>query len=156
MPGYRMHIVGGIAAYGITLSILSLYSRYFHPSTPVLAEWLIFAVAGSLFPDIDTRSKGSSWFNKLIPILGVLCLVSRMYVLLGVLSIMWILPYLATHRGTFHRVWFVVLAPLGLAYFLGLHFPSYTRIFYYDAAFFITGALSHLWLDLGFKRMIRI
>jgi general stress protein CsbA len=66
-----------------------------------------------------------------------------------------VIPMLCKHRGIFHRTWFVVLLIVLIAALLILHFPHCQRIIAFDALFFMVGALSHLWLDLGWRGMLR-
>jgi membrane-bound metal-dependent hydrolase YbcI (DUF457 family) len=64
-------------------------------------------------------------------------------------------PMIVRHRGIFHRLWFVISFPVVLALFLVTFYPLYQSTIMYNSLFFMIGAISHLWLDLGFKRMIR-
>ena len=57
MPGYRAHLAGGLTVYGITIYLLRSYCG----SVFIAAEWMLFTLAGSLFPDIDTKSKGQKF-----------------------------------------------------------------------------------------------
>lgn len=152
MPGYKGHLVGGIIAYGSMVYLL----RFLNPSVYTLAEWLALTLAGSLFPDVDIKSKGQNFFFSLLFLVLIgLALFNRFH-LMAVLGCIGMTPLLVRHRGLFHRIWFLVGAPLLLAWLACGWFPRCSReALFLDALFFIIGALSHIWLDLGFKRMFR-
>ena len=151
MPGYKVHLTGGAVAFTVVLVATGGYTSSF----VTWAEWLVFALAGSLFPDIDTKSKGQKLFYNIIFVLLLFFLVLRNYGALVILALAACIPLLVNHRGIFHRAWFVVAVPFAAAFMLGLYVPDHMRIALFDALFFSAGALSHLWLDLGLRRMFR-
>ena len=58
MPMYKEHLFGGFAC---GMALLFLVANYFTKNSMPIAtsmEWMMFALAGSLFPDIDIKSKG--------------------------------------------------------------------------------------------------
>jgi len=148
MPGYRAHLVGGVVAYGITLSLLVSYCS----SVFLAAEWLLFALAGSLFPDVDTKSKGQKLLYQILFIILIVLALQRKFFPAAVISILAIIPLVVRHRGLFHRFWFVVCLPLLAAAAIGFYAPQYARIVIFDAIFFIAGAISHLFLDFVVRR----
>jgi len=151
MPGYKQHVAGGVVVWAVLLYMV----RTFNPSVATIAEWLCFALAGSLFPDIDIKSKGQKVFYWALLVIFVVLIALGKTPLLIVLSIMSLVPMLVNHRGLFHRVWFVVGFPMLVAGGLCLVLPDCSRLIMFDALFFVVGALSHVWLDLGWKRMLR-
>jgi hypothetical protein len=152
MPGYKGHLAGGCVAYGLVLGLLYGYCA----SSLVAMRWLFCTLAGSLFPDIDVKSKGQKYFYWVILGFFLLLIIERKFKVLAVSSIVSVFPMLVKHRGIFHKTWFVVLAPLTIWALIGSFLPEYSYILFFDVLFFIVGALSHLWLDLGIKRMLRI
>ncbi len=58
MPGYRGHLIGGTVTY---LAILQMMKSV-QPSMSVVASGFVFCIVGSLFPDIDIKSKGQKLF----------------------------------------------------------------------------------------------
>lgn len=66
----------------------------------------------------------------------------RKDIVVSALSVFTVLPVLTKHRGTLHRTWFALGAPLAIPIILG---PTPTAWFIYT--FFTTGALSHILLD---------
>lgn len=161
MPGYKGHLAGGCIAYGLTLAFLYILpyealAKYGCSSTVMALRWLFCTLAGSLFPDIDVKSKGQKYFYWVILGFFVLLIIERKFKLLAASSVLAVFPMLVKHRGIFHKTWFVILAPLTLWGLFGAYAPEYSFALFFDVLFFIIGALSHLWLDLGLKRMMRI
>ena len=153
MPNYQTHLAGGALAFAATLVCIVPYA---HPTVLSAGEWLLFALAGSLFPDIDIKSKGQKYFYWMILILLLILAYTKRFIPLAIISIVSTIPLISKHRGLFHRAWFVIAAPLGVWYVLSLQYPALKMALLFDMLFFIAGALSHLWLDMGLKKMIKI
>jgi len=153
MPNYKKHLIGGLGAYAVLLIILQ---RTIEPISLFSAgEWLVCSLAGSLFPDIDIKSRGQKYFYRVILLVMIFLIIQRHFSLLATCSIMAVTPMLVRHRGIFHRLWFIILFPLTIWYIVSLSVPTISRILLFDLLFFIAGAISHLWLDFGFWRMLR-
>lgn len=152
MSNYKGHLAGGIFAYLIAL--LCIVSLQFVNFTTSL-EWLLFALAGSLFPDVDIKSKGQKLFYWVMLLLMMILIINNQKQTLIIVAVLSVIPLLVRHRGIFHKLWFVILIPLFVAWILCLYFPTCEKTIMYDCLFFIVGAISHLWLDLGLKRMLR-
>jgi membrane-bound metal-dependent hydrolase YbcI (DUF457 family) len=150
MPGYKGHLVGGCVAFGITLYVL----RSVSPGCAVMGEWLLCTLAGSLFPDIDVKSRGQNYFYKFLLVILAFLLLQGSIQLFIVLSILAFIPMLVRHRGLFHQLWFIISFPLFVVMVLSAYFPQYGTILLFDVFFFIVGAISHLWLDLGMRKMM--
>lgn len=151
MPGYKGHLVGGAVIYAIGLFLL----QSLHPAWTTMAEWLLFAFAGALFPDIDIKSKGQKVFYRILLIVfGVLLIKGRFQIFI-LISMLAVVPMIVRHRGMFHKLWFVVGFPSLVAIGITAYFPHYCAIVLYDVSFFIAGAISHLWLDVGLRRMLQ-
>ncbi len=153
MPNYQTHLAGGSIAFALALVCIV---PYMHPSPLTAGEWLLFALAGSLFPDIDIKSKGQKYFYWMIFILLCILTYTQRFIPLAMISILAMIPMLTKHRGLFHRAWFIIGAPMLLWYTMSVQYPPITRPLFYDICFFISGALSHLWLDMGLRKMIRM
>ena len=151
MPGYKGHLVGGSVAYALLMSVV--YTQC--PSYVVAGRWLLCVLAGSLFPDIDVKSKGQNYFYWLAFFLVIMLIARQQLYALALCSVIFMVPLLVRHRGIFHRWWFVVAVGSGVAMLIAHYVPAYGKKVWYDALFFIIGALSHLWLDLGWRRMFR-
>lgn len=151
MPGYKGHLAGGCVAF--SLAMIMLYHKC--PSSTVAFQWLGSTLAGSLFPDIDIKSKGQKYFYWIVLLIIGLLTIKQQYQLLALCSVFSVLPMLVKHRGLFHRVWFVIGMPLSVWFLVSTYMPGYTYPMFYYTLFFVLGALSHLWLDLGIKQMLR-
>jgi hypothetical protein len=152
MPNYKGHLVGGSVAFLLAFNCIVMQKVSFL----IGAEWLCFTLLGSLFPDIDTKSKGQKIFYKIILAFSIFLLIQKRYIVLGLLSILSSIPLITNHRGVCHKLWFVVGIPFMAVVACALFFPSYYMLVFWDAVFFSIGAVSHLWLDLGLKKMLRV
>ena len=147
MPGYRLHIFGGLITFiGIAFLCSKLLCGTL-PATINLFQWALFCILGALFPDVDTKSKGQGIFYKVMLFILIFLLWKKKWSLFVFLSFVSLVPVLSRHRGLFHRVWFVTTIPLTIAFIAGLSFPAYNTLFLSNAIFFICGALSHIALD---------
>jgi len=151
MPGYKGHLCGGVAVFGLVF-----YGLHTPQTSMVTAlEWLGFTLAGALFPDIDVKSKGQKYFYWVVLGVVLFFIHQQWYELLGVTAVCSVVPMLVQHRGLFHKAWFVVGAPALIYCVLSFYFPAIAQVALYDTFFFVLGALSHLYFDVGFKRMFR-
>lgn len=144
MPGYKGHIVGGIGAFAVTLIFIT---KSYTPTHITLLQWFCVTILGALFPDVDIKSKGQGIFYKIIFLCLVLFYCKQDWQLFTATSFIAILPVLVRHRGIFHKTWFVIAVPLLFAYAGASSFPAYKTMFIINALFFVSGALSHLFLD---------
>jgi len=152
MPNYKGHLVGGLAAYGLLYGLLVGVLR---PSRFTAFEWLIFTLAGALFPDIDTKSKGQKYFYYGAFLFFVILAMQEQFHMLTCCSFIIMLPLLVRHRGIFHSPRFVIAAPLIVWIFVSMVMPRMVHLFFFDTLFFIVGAFSHIWLDFGTSTMLR-
>ncbi|MBA3954137.1 metal-dependent hydrolase [Candidatus Dependentiae bacterium] len=152
MPNYKGHLLGGAAFY---ILLLAGFSLYYYPLSTVV-PWFLATLAGALFPDIDIKSKGQQFFYKLFFVAIALCALYKAFMLAIFLSLFAFLPLLCKHRGIFHNIWFLLLLVVGFSELLIFLAPTYRLIIIYNSFFFMLGIISHLWLDLGLKRMLRM
>lgn len=154
MPGYKGHLVGGIIAFGLLLFGLIGLVIVPEPSYMVLGEWLLCALAGALFPDIDIKSKGQKYFYY-VALIGVCVLAyQQRFQMLACFSFVMITPMLVRHRGIFHSPRFVIALPLIVWIIIAALLPHKAMHLFIDTLFFIVGALSHLWLDFGTRQFL--
>ncbi len=151
MANYRGHVAGGCIAYIVLLSFFNHYCS----SGFVAVEWFLCTFAGSLFPDIDTKSRGQKYFYWLVLSVLVALIISGRLDLIAIASILIVLPMLVRHRGIFHNFWFIVLMPTAVWFFVGSLIPAISDKLFFDVAFFVGGAISHLWLDFYFVPTMR-
>ncbi len=155
MPGYKGHLVGGFVAFSVTYVVVTACQIVMVNSIMPVITLLLFCLAGALFPDIDTKSKGQKYFYWFILILLLYFTYKKMFMQLAFLSILATLPMLVKHRGIFHNIWFLLAGLGALCYLLVLYLPHYDQIIIIHMIFFIMGAISHLWLDLGPHRILK-
>ena len=151
MSGYKGHLTGGVIAYAVLLLLL----KNTQPTIISLLTWFLCALAGALFPDIDIKSKGQKYFYWILLCLILLCIFVNRLDLVAIISVMSIVPLLVKHRGVTHRLWFIIFLPLAVWLAVSSSYPDVAHVLILNVIFFIAGAMSHLWLDFGFFRMIR-
>lgn len=151
MPNYKGHLAGGLIAYFIVLYFIIAAQSI---SLATGFEWLLFTLAGALFPDVDIKSKGQKIFYCVMLLLMLVLLYHNQTQTLIIVAILAMVPLLVRHRGIFHKLGFVLLIPLIIGVLLCAQAPHCSRVIMHDVLFFIAGAISHLWLDFGFFRMI--
>jgi len=143
MPGFRGHLIGGTVTYLAILQII----QSLQPSPSVVISGFIFCVIGSLFPDIDIKSKGQKLFYSIA--LAVLCYFlwfKRIDLFIG-LSLLITVPLLVRHRGLFHELWFLIFISITTALVVGNFHSDFSVWAMKNALFFLAGAISHIILD---------
>lgn len=143
MPGYKKHLYFSVLFYLITIFIICFFKVGFANSI----FWLLFTLAGSLFPDIDIKSKGQKLFYLIgfFIFLGLICLdLFGEALLIAVFSF---LPVLARHRGVFHNPFFLFYSICLISLLIYSYFPNSGKFIFLNAIFFFVGCMSHLLLD---------
>lgn len=144
------HIVAGV-----TIWLLFVYLfRACITSIIVLSLSLVCVIAGSLFPDIDIKSKGQKLFYGLMAPAYIFLCAQGQYALCFLVGLFAFLPILSTHRGLFHRLWFIIAFAALWGFAFAHVLPHYTDLIFMCAIFFMLGSLSHLVLDFGFSRVL--
>lgn len=149
MPGFRGHALGGGVLYGLIIFAGALYPCY---SKPQLFVWFLCTLLGSLFPDIDTKSKGQKLFYGVLAATLIILALKHAYAALICIATVAFLPLLTDHRGLFHKWWFLFLVIGGGTCGLLFLFPHAYSAIVSGAAFFAVGVASHLLLDFGVAR----
>lgn len=144
MPNYKGHLAGGVA----TFTILFLLLHSFCTSFLTAAGWLVFTLAGSLFPDIDIKSKGQKYFYRLVLLFFIVLTFNHKFELMCCFSFIAITPMLVRHRGVFHQVWFLVIVSFGVWMAMSCVMPGHDYPLFFNALCFLAGALSHVLLDI--------
>jgi membrane-bound metal-dependent hydrolase YbcI (DUF457 family) len=124
-------------------------------SLNLLAGCFMAALAGSLFPDVDTKSMGQLIFYRVGGAAAACGALLGKWIFCSVLLLLMAFPLTLRHRGLTHDPRFIIL--------LFLFLPSaFTLLPYIPKApawalsgYFAAGAFSHLLLDLGIKRVIK-
>lgn len=153
MPGFRGHLVGGAATFGL-LSFVGTKLGLFDTTKiiPVLVA-LSAALLGSLFPDIDIGSKGQRIFFTLVTVIATASLVSERWDIFALLVVLFAFTLVIRHRGIMHKTLFVICAPLAIPFAVINYEPRLSKIAILFYIFFVAGALSHLVLDFGLKKL---
>jgi hypothetical protein len=144
------HIVAGLF---ISLCCIYFFRSHIVTSVDCLIL-LVSCIAGSLFPDIDIKSKGQKFFYwTMAPLYLVLFSLKQIYLCVFI-GIMALLPLVCRHRGLFHSLWFITIFVTLWSVALFQLFPLHTKQVAIGSLFFLVGSMSHLWLDFGIKKMI--
>ncbi len=154
MPNYQKHLFIGSLFYGI-LTYTNTKWQWMPHETSWYIQTLIACLVGALFPDIDTKSKIQKYlyFTVLISIFYLIALgLLEQACLLACISL---LPLITNHRGLFHRLWFIILCVCLGNLFCLLNHPILFKKCILTSLFFLVGVISHLWADLGIRRLFR-
>jgi hypothetical protein len=151
MPNYKGHLWGGLVAYMTVMLVVVKMS----PSLVTGAEWLLCALAGALFPDIDIKSKGQKYFYWVFFVLFLFLFYRKQYGVLSCSSLFMFTPMLVRHRGIFHRYTFIIALPLCLWLTSTLLCPELSRPLFFNMAFFVAGGVSHIFLDRNWSKLFR-
>ena len=167
MPGYKGHLIGGLAVYAIVYqtttnpAVNSALQKIFHFNPFHYSgngDMRLYAIAmsfaccllGSLFPDVDTKSVGQKLFYYIMAGIITFTVIKKQWGLLSALSLISLFPLLVNHRGIIHTIWFVTLAPLVVPLIVSHNHPALALLCWQAYVYFVTGALSHLILDKVF------
>ena len=153
MPNYKGHLAGGIIVFAMIFFGFCMAQK---PSLNIAIEWLMFTLAGALFPDVDIKSKGQKYFYYVAFLFFIILAARQQFVTATCCSFIFITPMLVRHRGIFHHPLFVIVVPIVCWSFLStvITVPASKRLLW-DTLFFIAGALSHIWLDVGTRHMLQ-
>lgn len=150
MPGYKAHLFGGIVVFALILLVVGAYCANIQIALAAFACCL----AGSLFPDIDIKSKGQKYFYAIIMAVIAVTIIKQRYDILAIVSIASVVPMLARHRGLFHEPWFLTIFPLSIWIVLSNIYKNMAEHYFICTLFFIGGAFSHLFLDRGVRGIV--
>jgi len=115
-----------------------------------LLALLCISLLASLFPDVDTDSKGQNLFYSLLAALDLGLMIKGLYKWAAILGFCAMLPALGHHRGWTHTWWAMLLVP-SVILVLPMIFYSISiekLLPFYLAA--VIGYFSHLLLDRKF------
>jgi len=150
MPGYKTHLASGVVVFTLLLSLPFFFTKTFTTIDTRHAFWyLCCALAGSLFPDVDVKSKGQKLFYRIGLILVLGAIITKDWLFLSLISLALLLPILVRHRGITHHLWFIVCVPFVVPIIASSAFPHLLKPALFGYFFFIGGAVAHLMLDFG-------
>ncbi len=153
MAGYRGHIAGGTVFTGIYIAVLSalavlppLVALGSGSIASTVAALLGVGVVFSLWPDVDTNSKGQDLFYGAAFIVDLVLILLGAYHLAAYFGLIALLPIVGKHRGWTHSFWAMIVVPLPFVIVPYLAGQDLWRPWLlYGAA--VVGIFSHLWLD---------
>lgn len=143
MPSYRVHLVGGFLTYAAILQCLKSADL----SIYTIFQGLIFCLLGSLFPDIDVKSKGQKVFYSMLLMLLIYLFICQKYCMFMVMSFLGVIPLLVRHRGIFHHLWFLLALALAATWCVKTWCGFYEQVMMTNCWFFFAGSVSHVVLD---------
>lgn len=111
-------------------------------------------LAGSLFPDIDIKSKGQKLFYTIMAPFYLFLFSNGHLFLSFSVGLTALMAILCNHRGLFHSWWFIIIFSCLWGEALLRLFPTNQNQIILGTLFFIGGALSHLLLDFGPKKLL--
>ena len=154
MPNYKKHLAAGCLVYGL-INYLSLKAGIIPIDANLQAQSLAVCLIGSLFPDIDTKSKIQKYIYFMILALSIYLMFNGLQYEASLLTTISLLPLIVSHRGLLHRLWFIIMC-LGIGnYFCYLNQACWFKNCLYLSIFFLIGVISHIWLDMGWKKLFK-
>ncbi len=155
MAGYRGHLAGATAFYGVYLAGLALvYSvdqAYLQFSDIELVAYPLalfgLCLMFGLWPDVDTNSKGQNLFYSIFFFVDVILIAAQRFEQAAYLGLFCILPAIGKHRGWTHSPWAMIIIPSPLLALPLLISPDkpFAGLPFYGAA--VIGYFSHLVMD---------
>jgi hypothetical protein len=155
VAGYRGHLAGATAFYGVYLAGLALvYSvdqAYLQFSDIELVAYPLalfgLCLMFGLWPDVDTNSKGQNLFYSIFFLVDVVLIAAQRFEQAAYLGLFCILPAIGKHRGWTHSAWAMLIIPSPLLALPLLIAPDkpFAGLPFYGAA--VVGYFSHLVMD---------
>ena len=153
MSNYKGHLVGGAAVFGGAYLVLHM-AAITVPINPL--QPLLFCLFGSLFPDIDTKSKVQILSYRIAFVAFIVLAFLKHWSAVIMLSFFLLIPLVVHHRTLTHKKWFLIALPTALYAVATVYYPQYAIAVMWNGLFFVIGAFSHLILDYGFQRAFKL
>jgi len=157
MSGYKGHIWGSLILSGMIVYGFYAVSIYFNinfiTNFEKMVTLVLVSIIFSLFPDIDTNSKGQKLFYFIFFILDAYLILKEQYKNAAILGLFSFLPILSKHRGWTHRklTAIVVCSPFIIVPYFLQNISIEDGVPYFLAA--LTGYFSHLIVDGEFFKI---
>ena len=139
------HIFFGFIISFIFIFVISNY--FFKPDLKDIILYIVIGVLFSMWPDIDTKSKGQRFFYSIFFLTDCYLIWLQEFKIAAFFGLLIILPILAKHRGWTHSRPAMLLIPLPI-----LLYPmwvnnslDFSNLPFYAIA--VTGYFSHLLID---------
>ncbi len=147
MPNFKIHNISGIIS-GITISsTLIITKKYIHDISIVsIFSSSIFCYIMTLFPDMDIKSKSSTFIYTLSLLIAGYLWYLEEFKILSLFLIVLIIPQLLPHRGFLHSIFAAFIIPISIfILFFQNKISLETSIICYIAG--VIGYCIHLILD---------
>jgi membrane-bound metal-dependent hydrolase YbcI (DUF457 family) len=148
LPNYKGHLFGGTIVFFVSL----LGFHRFNPTRLTMLEWYFFCLLGSLFPDVDTKSKGQKLFYQLLMVVMVWFFAQQKLHAIAFVAFLAFFPLVAKHRGFTHSISFLILLFGAIVTYSYCQCYAYLPIILFDLCYFFLGAVSHILLDKGIRK----
>ncbi|MCB9493476.1 MAG: metal-dependent hydrolase [Epsilonproteobacteria bacterium] len=149
MPNYRTHLIGGAFTYMAICCLLVFTQKHYSLNFAQLLLGLYLSLLGSIFPDIDIRSRMQRLFLLFVSPIFFTAIIYQQWKLLIILSASILFITLVKHRSLTHNIWFILGLPLCIALPTIAYTRLATHVVFLMYIFFVFGALSHRFLDYG-------
>lgn len=156
MPKYKTHLAAGFITFFVVHKIIFyLYPSIYNKYQSNLFLFLFSCLFGSLFPDIDTKSKIQRFFYIFIFSIILILIISKEWAALSIITPLIFLPLLVNHRSFFHKIWFLTFIAISILITSQLYFNYNMQNTALLFTFFVAGCLSHIMLDYGIFRFFK-
>lgn len=146
MPGYKTHAVVGGLTFIFSFCLLQKLFLFSCSSLTALSYFLA-TILGSLFPDVDTKSKGQMIFYQCVLFYLLFLMWFKKVTLFMIITCIMMIPLLVPHRGVFHRISFLFFLALLLSILSSVYTMYKTVDNILHIWFFFIGAVSHVIID---------
>jgi len=154
MPNYRTHLLGGAVSFVIVYKLAGYCSPEPIQNLSIIGG-LGLALLGSIFPDIDVPSRMQTIFYRSMIVVLITTLIFKLWKLfIGASALSCIILFIR-HRTITHQIWFLITFPLALLFLIKNKTSFSLNLLMFFYACFVLGALSHILLDFGIKRLFR-
>lgn len=151
MPCYKTHLAAG---FGTFIVFWPATSTIFKDSSYAdIGICLGLSLLGSVFPDIDTKSKIQRLFYTLAPIPLLIFLLKAHWELFFITAFLCMVVGILQHRTITHRISFIALFPALIVLYIGHNHPPLFMVLTRFYIFFLTGAISHIVLDRSISKV---
>lgn len=146
MPGYKVHAVGGAVTFVALFGFLQK-THLTHCASLTALSCFFATILGSLFPDVDTKSKGQMIFYQCILFYLLFLLWMKKVTMFMIVTCITMVPLLVPHRGLFHRISFLFCLTGAASCAAFVLVPERAFDSTLHLLFFLAGAVSHVVLD---------
>lgn len=152
MPNYKGHLAAGAVTFVAVVYLLNHFGT-FMPSIELTGLFLLVTLTGSIFPDIDTKSKMQKYFYISSAFIFPALLFTRTLNYAFLIAGLCIAIPCLQHRTITHNPFFILGLPGLMVLYAVLYYPASQQAVLFCYIFFVCGALSHIFLDKLFTKI---